>query len=351
MELETLEIIISDIKPHSLLHSCVGVGNIIDEGACCSVITGQEVPGPPENLNVTDIEATLANITWELPIELNGVLVSWELSWLTDEENETGLEILEPEMMSYQLVDLLPRTVYTVILQASTTAGLGPAANTSFITSRVHEDTHPNVGAIVGGIIGGFLALLFIAGIAFYIVKISNGEPPKFHISTKKLHSFRSKFTTPRHQNDNNYNTVISGSTSALGVNNDSNTRGLENLRHQDSSDVYNDAFTYDESSHNEEEISDRRSNSPDFMSEHHLQDILEANSTSGVVSERKDISPTKIETNINPRNPGTLKYRAPPPPSQNKQRSSYLHGEHAAGSKSSEVLELYNISSSEELV
>ncbi|KAK7076325.1 hypothetical protein SK128_007082 [Halocaridina rubra] len=123
---------IVDVLPYSAMCACIAVGSGRSTKACCNVTTEQDVklstdsfyhnwrvsvPGPPEKLNCNTVTSSSINVTWFDPMEINGVLTHWIISW---EMRESLTEvILSPSEYSYFIPNLQAETNYAITLQAS----------------------------------------------------------------------------------------------------------------------------------------------------------------------------------------------------------------------------------------
>ncbi|XP_069945688.1 receptor-type tyrosine-protein phosphatase H isoform X4 [Cherax quadricarinatus] len=129
--------------------------------------TDAETPGRPENFQKTSSSAKSLTVSWKEPIELNGELTGYLLTWGDDSVN------LPADATNYTMSKLHRKTNYNITLQASTLAGCwGEMA-------QIQEPTENGVsaGAVVGGIV---VSLLLLAAIVILVRKrvLGKGEAP-----------------------------------------------------------------------------------------------------------------------------------------------------------------------------
>ena len=90
------------------------------------------VPGPPQILQVDVLNSTSFSVTWNEPLERNGVVEGYRLNYsllaVDDYLSETYTEVdLDPSSRSYVVSGLHPYASYQLELRAETDKGLGGA--------------------------------------------------------------------------------------------------------------------------------------------------------------------------------------------------------------------------------
>ncbi|XP_076801540.1 phosphatidylinositol phosphatase PTPRQ-like isoform X2 [Clavelina lepadiformis] len=89
--------------------------------------TLQDVPGPPQDIEVREVNATSAVFSWKEPSEPNGVITKYTIYYGTP-GNVKSIVLLTPRT-SHAVTDLIPFTDYRVFVHASTLKGMGPASD------------------------------------------------------------------------------------------------------------------------------------------------------------------------------------------------------------------------------
>lgn len=88
-------------------------------------------PGPPDKVRVTPYGRYL-NVTWQLPIEPNGVITGYKLK-ITNGTNIT----VDYDTTWYLFTDLESLKNYSVTINAKTSAGLGDTVSIMTSTTKV----------------------------------------------------------------------------------------------------------------------------------------------------------------------------------------------------------------------
>ncbi|XP_041473856.1 protein sidekick-2-like [Lytechinus variegatus] len=95
-----------------------------------TLMTLEDVPGPVSNLRVSNVYDTSLQISWDEPLEINGVLRGYSISW--QEHNKTSNIINAsrlPSETSYTITSLTPQTTYLIQVWAKTNVGPGPTTD------------------------------------------------------------------------------------------------------------------------------------------------------------------------------------------------------------------------------
>ncbi|XP_073931562.1 protein sidekick-1 isoform X1 [Castor canadensis] len=104
------------------------------------VRTLEDKPGAVGHLSFTEILDTSLKISWQEPLEKNGVITGYQISWEVYGKNGSRLtHTLNSTTHEYKIKGLLSLTTYTIDVAAVTAAGVG-LATTSTISSGVPPD-------------------------------------------------------------------------------------------------------------------------------------------------------------------------------------------------------------------
>ncbi|NXP92727.1 SDK2 protein, partial [Passerina amoena] len=101
------------------------------------VRTHEDVPGPVGHLSFSDILDTSLKVSWQEPLEKNGILTGYRISW--EEYNRTNTRVthyLPNVTLEYRVTGLTALTTYTIEVAAMTSKGQGQLSS-STISSGV----------------------------------------------------------------------------------------------------------------------------------------------------------------------------------------------------------------------
>ncbi|NXS91194.1 SDK2 protein, partial [Jacana jacana] len=101
------------------------------------VRTHEDVPGPVGHLSFSDILDTSLKVSWQEPLEKNGILTGYRISW--EEYNRTNTRVthyLPNVTLEYRVTGLTALTTYTIEVAAMTSKGQGQVSS-STISSGV----------------------------------------------------------------------------------------------------------------------------------------------------------------------------------------------------------------------
>ncbi|XP_061232916.1 protein sidekick-2 [Neopsephotus bourkii] len=101
------------------------------------VCTHEDVPGPVGHLSFSDILDTSLKVSWQEPLEKNGILTGYRISW--EEYNRTNTRVthyLPNVTLEYRVTGLTALTTYTIEVAAMTSKGQGQLSS-STISSGV----------------------------------------------------------------------------------------------------------------------------------------------------------------------------------------------------------------------
>lgn len=84
------------------------------------------VPDQIENLTFSNVYDTSLDISWQKPLEINGVLVGYEVEWyqMNNTADRSMVEI-SPTLTTYKINNLSATTWYTISVRAKTRKGFG----------------------------------------------------------------------------------------------------------------------------------------------------------------------------------------------------------------------------------
>nr|XP_045608573.1 phosphatidylinositol phosphatase PTPRQ-like [Procambarus clarkii] len=116
--------VLNDSVPYTDYTLCVNVENLTSEPSCCSQDTPQSVPGAPVIVDFTT-KHTNVSLEWSEPVDKNGVLDGYKVTWSTEHLDEYGFIEVNSTVFTYEIQDLLPCNTYGVSVQAHTAAGYG----------------------------------------------------------------------------------------------------------------------------------------------------------------------------------------------------------------------------------
>ncbi|UYV73764.1 PTPRK [Cordylochernes scorpioides] len=90
-----------------------------------------QVPGPPLELKMNNRTSTALQMSWNEPLEKNGILVNYKVEVVAVEsflESHMGWNSSETVLLdSYTVTGLHPASQYNISVRASTSVGYGPA--------------------------------------------------------------------------------------------------------------------------------------------------------------------------------------------------------------------------------
>ncbi|XP_033636989.1 receptor-type tyrosine-protein phosphatase F-like isoform X1 [Asterias rubens] len=106
--------------------------------------TLEDRPGPPSNVTISEIGETTMTVTWEVPIEPNGIITAYEVysraiekpynPSFTSPSSWVGSPLLGPSVLSNIITQLDPGTKYQILLTARTAVGTGEDASVEAFT-------------------------------------------------------------------------------------------------------------------------------------------------------------------------------------------------------------------------
>ncbi|NXD62073.1 SDK2 protein, partial [Eolophus roseicapillus] len=114
------------------------------------VRTHEDVPGPVGHLSFSDILDTSLKVSWQEPLEKNGILTGYRISW--EEYNRTNTRVthyLPNVTLEYRVTGLTALTTYTIEVAAMTSKGQGQLSS-STISSGVPPGECGSAGMPMG---------------------------------------------------------------------------------------------------------------------------------------------------------------------------------------------------------
>lgn len=84
-------------------------------------------PGPPVVPDLTALSSAVMNVSWQQPIEPNGVIMNYSVKFFEKEAEtfEDSLSIPKPSTTFAVFENLKPYTLYVAAVKAATSAGYG----------------------------------------------------------------------------------------------------------------------------------------------------------------------------------------------------------------------------------
>ena len=110
-----------------------------------TVQTFQDVPGPPSNITFPDVTQTTARIQWDIPLEPNGEILAYRISYkMSDDDSRRSItkEFTSTDR-THRFLELRPETYYIYELTAKTSEGWGKAAKLIVYTTNSRELPSP----------------------------------------------------------------------------------------------------------------------------------------------------------------------------------------------------------------
>ncbi|XP_071810716.1 receptor-type tyrosine-protein phosphatase mu-like isoform X3 [Apostichopus japonicus] len=138
------------------------------------VTTGEDVPGPPETVTLTNRTKTSITIEWDKPVNPWGFIINYQLQYRPIQKSyDQQFVVLEfgPKVeiansgahIVYQLTDLEPSTVYEIQLNAQTSAGEGEVVGITERTKLFTGLVPPFIPATIHGTETGTAVLILPA--------------------------------------------------------------------------------------------------------------------------------------------------------------------------------------------
>ncbi|XP_046841964.1 titin-like isoform X3 [Xenia sp. Carnegie-2017] len=140
LENDTSSFEISKLEHHSVYEVTINAVNGFGNGSRVVVMarTNEHVPSVPDNVNVIAPSSTMLQVTWFPPLDPNGVITGYNITWkLIEDDNNNAVESvlnvlstpLNPSSRSYVINSLEHYSLYNVTVYAITDAGAGSGAS------------------------------------------------------------------------------------------------------------------------------------------------------------------------------------------------------------------------------
>uniref|UniRef100_A0AAY5EKH3 Sidekick cell adhesion molecule 1a n=1 Tax=Electrophorus electricus TaxID=8005 RepID=A0AAY5EKH3_ELEEL len=129
------------------------------------VQTHEDIPGPVGRLSFTEILDTSLRVSWEEPVEKNGVITGYLLSWEAQGKNQSRVAQTMPNTtLEYKVTGLTSLTTYTLEVAAITAAGIGMITSSTISSGVPPELPGPPSNLVISKISPRSATLKFRAG-------------------------------------------------------------------------------------------------------------------------------------------------------------------------------------------
>jgi netrin-G3 ligand len=116
------------------------------ENVCTTFVTAEDTPLAPLNLQVLNVSSTSLNVTWNRPESIRGVLIAYEIVYVSSEGASQAVNITNFSATNAEVLGgLTINTEYNVTLRAFTRAGPGIPITAQGFTN---EDAPPVIGNV-----------------------------------------------------------------------------------------------------------------------------------------------------------------------------------------------------------
>ncbi|XP_062388932.1 protein sidekick-1 isoform X4 [Sardina pilchardus] len=129
------------------------------------VQTHEDTPGPVGHLSFTEILDTSLRVSWEEPIEKNGIVSGYLISWEVPGRNSTRVtRTMSNTTLEYKVLGLTSLTTYTLEVAAITEAGVGTVTSSTISSGVPPELPGPPSNLVISKISPRSATLKFRAG-------------------------------------------------------------------------------------------------------------------------------------------------------------------------------------------
>uniref|UniRef100_A0AAR2JGG5 Sidekick cell adhesion molecule 1a n=1 Tax=Pygocentrus nattereri TaxID=42514 RepID=A0AAR2JGG5_PYGNA len=129
------------------------------------VQTHEDIPGPVGHLSFTEILDTSLRVSWEEPVEKNGIITGYLLSWEAQGKNQSRVARTMPNStLEYKVTGLTSLTTYTLEVAAMTGAGIGTVTSSTISSGVPPELPGPPSNLVISKISPRSATLKFRAG-------------------------------------------------------------------------------------------------------------------------------------------------------------------------------------------
>ncbi|MGH0186918.1 UNVERIFIED_CONTAM: hypothetical protein FKN15_023041 [Acipenser sinensis] len=127
--------------------------------------THEDIPGPVGHLSFTEILDTSLKVSWREPLEKNGILTGYRISW--EEYNRTNTRVthyLPNVTLQYRVTGLTALTTYTIEVAAMTSQGQGQLSSSTISSGVPPELPGPPTNMAISNIAPRSVTLQFKPG-------------------------------------------------------------------------------------------------------------------------------------------------------------------------------------------
>ncbi|XP_073801026.1 protein sidekick-1 isoform X4 [Danio rerio] len=129
------------------------------------VQTFEDIPGPVGRLSFTEILDTSLKVSWEEPVDKNGIITGYLVSWEVQGNNQSRVaRNLANTTLDYKVTGLTSLTTYTLEVAAMTEAGVGTVTSSTISSGVPPELPGPPSNLVISKISSRSATLKFRAG-------------------------------------------------------------------------------------------------------------------------------------------------------------------------------------------
>uniref|UniRef100_A0A8C1UFC9 Sidekick cell adhesion molecule 1a n=1 Tax=Cyprinus carpio TaxID=7962 RepID=A0A8C1UFC9_CYPCA len=129
------------------------------------VQTHEDIPGPVGRLSFTEILDTSLRVSWEEPVDKNGIISGYLVSWEAQGKNQSRVaRTLANTTLDYKVTGLTSLTTYTLEVAAMTEAGVGTVTSSTISSGVPPELPGPPSNLVISKISSRSATLKFRAG-------------------------------------------------------------------------------------------------------------------------------------------------------------------------------------------
>ncbi|KAL4624411.1 protein sidekick-1-like [Arapaima gigas] len=129
------------------------------------VQTHEDKPGPVGHLSFTEILDTSLRVSWQEPVDKNGVITGYQVSWEVQGNASTRVSrTMSNTTLDYKVTGLTSLTTYTLEVAAMTDAGMGTVTSSTISSGVPPELPGPPSNIVISNISPRSATLKFRAG-------------------------------------------------------------------------------------------------------------------------------------------------------------------------------------------
>uniref|UniRef100_A0A672MUC5 Sidekick cell adhesion molecule 1 n=1 Tax=Sinocyclocheilus grahami TaxID=75366 RepID=A0A672MUC5_SINGR len=129
------------------------------------VQTHEDIPGPVGRLSFTEILDTSLRVSWEEPMDKNGIVTGYLVSWEVQGKNQSRVaRTLTNSTLDFKVTGLTSLTTYTLEVAAMTEAGIGTLTSSTISSGVPPELPGPPSNLVISKISSRSATLKFRAG-------------------------------------------------------------------------------------------------------------------------------------------------------------------------------------------